>query len=268
MTAVDAEITRDAVGPYHLRLVITDREGGIRERRVDGATCAEVAGAAAVILALASDDDAPAPAAPAPIPPPPITLPRSTSRSVASAPPVIAPAALDVSSPRVWDVAVIGGVDFTSLPGPAPGFGVDVGLGVGANRLELRAMAWLPERATLPSRAAVGGDIALYAGALRYCRMLVQGRIDLGPCAGFEAGAFVASGVGVVTPTSASGPWLAPELALLGAAHLDPRIALTIELDGLVVLARDRFLVTAAGQVFQPPPVTARAIVGLRVRFP
>ncbi len=268
MTEVDAQITRDAVGPYHLRLVITDPEGGIRERRVDGATCAEVAGAAAVILALASDDDAPAPAEAAPISPPPVASPPSTSGDVDPAPPVIPPAAVDASSPRVWDVAVIGGVDFTSLPGPAPGFGVGVRLAVGPSRLELRATAWLPERARLASRTAVGGDIALYAGALRYCRMLVEGRIDLGPCAGFEAGAFVASGVGVTTPTTATGPWLAPELALLGAAHLDSRIALTIELDGLVVLARDRFVVTQAGQVFQPPQGTARALVGLHVRFP
>jgi hypothetical protein len=114
----------------------------------------------------------------------------------------------------------------------------------------------------------VGGDVALYTGALRLCRWLVEGTIDLAPCAGFEAGALVASGVGVAAPASGIGPWLAPELDLTGVVHLGPRFALSLELDGLVVLARDRFMITSAGQVFQPPPVTGRAVVGLRVRFP
>jgi hypothetical protein len=263
MAEVAAEVTRDAGGPYRLRLVITDRDGGIRERRVDGATCAEVAGAAAVILALASDDDAPPPVDP---PSPPIE-PPAPRRDPAPPPAEIAPATPPDLLPRIWDLAALGGVDFASLPAPAPGFGVGVALGVGRNRFELRAMAWLPERATLTSLADVGGDVALYAGTLRYCRSLVHGTIDLAPCAGFEAGALVASGVGVATPTSGAGPWLAPELALAGTALLGRRFALALDLDGLAILARDRFVITRGGQVFQPPKGTARAVLGLRVRF-
>ena len=265
---VSAQVTRDAGGPYRLRLVITDRDGAIRERRVDGATCAEVAGAAAVILALAGDDDTPPPTEPPPSPPAPVDPPRSPPAPVDRKHLEIEPTARPAPPPRVPEIAALASVDFASLPAPAPGFGLGLALGVGANRYELRAMAWLPERATLASRAAVGGDVALVAGALRYCRVLVDGVIDLAPCAGFEAGALLASGVGVATPTSGIGPWLAPELALVGAVHLGARFALSLEIDGLAVLARDRFVITSAGQVYQPPPVTARAAIGLHIRFP
>ena len=77
----------------------------------------------------------------------------------------------------------------------------------------------------------------------------------------------VGSGVGVQTTTSGIGPWLAPELGLGLAAHLTPRFALSLELDGLGILFRDRFVITRGGQVFEPPPVTGRVLAGFDVHF-
>ena len=260
---VSAEVTRDSddAGPYRLRLVITDREGGIRERRIDGESCAEVASAAAVVIALASDDDA----LPPPAPPPPVAPPTPPSEQEL---PPVEPPSPPASPPVVWDIAALGGVDFASLPAPTPGFGLGVALTQSDNRLELRAAAWLPQRATVASFSSVGGDVALYAAELRYCRTVVAGAIDLTPCAGFEAGALTASSVGVARPVSGVGPWLAPDLGLVGALHLGSHLSLSLELDGLAPLARDRFVITRAGQIFQPPSVTGRAVLGIHVRFP
>jgi hypothetical protein len=261
---VSAEVTRDptGAGPYRLRLTITDRRGGVRERRIEGETCADVADAAAVVVALASDDElSDRGPAPAPAPARPIDVPQAGG----SAEPPPLP---ERSVPAVWAVAALGGVDVRSLPAPAPGFGLGVLLALGANRFELGATAWLPERANLASQPSAGGEVALYAAAVRYCRSLTRGVLDLAPCAGVEAGAMVGSGVGVQTAGTAVGPWLAPELGLGLTVHPIPRFGLSLELDGLGVLLRDRFLITRGGQVFEPPPLTARAVVGLDVRFP
>jgi hypothetical protein len=266
MVEVSAEVTRDSddAGPYRLRLVITDREGGTRERRIDGESCAEVADAAAVVIALASDDDA----LPPPLPPPPPVEPPPTPSDQQDAGAPVEPSLPPASPPAAWDIIALGGVDVASLPAPTPGFGLGLGLTLSDNRFELRAAAWLPQRATLGALSSVGGDVALYAAELRYCRAVVEGAIDLAPCVGFEAGALRASSVGVASPVSGLGPWLAPELGLVGAVHPASRLTLSLELDGLAPLARDRFVISGAGQVFQPPWVTGRAVLGVHVRFP
>jgi hypothetical protein len=85
---VTAEVTRDPAGGYRLRLTLTDRGGGVRERRIDGETCTEVTDVAAVVIALASDGDQLPEPAPAPAPAPvvrPSVPSESTPRSDARA---------------------------------------------------------------------------------------------------------------------------------------------------------------------------------------
>ena len=145
-------------------------------------------------------------------------------------------------------------------------------LAIGANHFELQALAWLPKHAALAGHATVGGDIGLYAGALRYCRGLLGRMLDVAPCAGLEAGALVATHVVGLSPASVSvGPWIAPELGLMGLLRASTRFVVSLEVDGLVALEQPVFQVKQGSsemQVFQPPWGTGRVLLALRVRFP
>jgi hypothetical protein len=251
---------------YQLRLVVIDRLGGNRERRIEGESCAQVTDAAAVVVALASDaDDVEIALPPA--------VERGPSPPVASPPSLPAPAAKPTAAPPaprslVWEVGVIGGVDFNALPNATPGGGLVGALGFGPNDVELRATGFLPRRATLPDLPRFGGDIGLVAGALRYCRALFgDGVLDLAPCGGVEVGGMAATPVGLTAPGLHVGPWFAQELGLMGLVRLSSRVVVSLELDGLIGIVRPQFTLTP-DTVFQPPLGTARVLIGLRVRFP
>jgi hypothetical protein len=266
---VRGEVTRDAgaAGPYRLDLTIVLGAGQPRERRLDGETCAQVTGAAAVVVALAIDDEGPArraelhpasaqvqPPEPAEVPPPDIIVTPS-----------VAPPA---SSRREWDIGAIGGVDAKSLPAAAAGLGLSAAVDLGADRIELGATAWLRRRATLASLPSVGADVSLYAAVLRYCRWLVRRTVDLGTCGGIEVGALVVTGVGVLSPSSGPERWLAPQIGVLGAVRPASRLALSVAIDGLAPIFRDQFVIVGAGEVYRPPSVTVRAVLGAHARFP
>jgi hypothetical protein len=166
-------------------------------------------------------------------------------------------------------MGALAGVDAASLPGAAPGVGLLGAMDIGANRFELQALAWLPKHASLAGHTTVGGDIGLYAGALRYCRGLFDGVLDLAPCAGLEAGALVATNVvGLSPPRVSVGPWIAPELGVMGVFRASARFVVSLEVDGLVALEQPQFVVTSAGSVFQPRWGTGRVLLALHVRFP
>ncbi len=224
-----------------------------RERRLDGPTCAEVADAAAVVVAVAIAQ-APAPTPPAPVP---VVVEPGPDHAAQPAPaPELRPG-----------LRVFGGMDFASLP--APSFGVEVAavLVSGADRVEVRGSGWLPEQAMAASPAMAGAHVSLVAAGARYCRALVQHTIDLGACAGVEAGALLGNSFGVTHPASGAAPWVAPDLGVLGLWNLTRRFSLALELDGLVPLVRESFQIGGVGAIYRPPPVTGRALLGLELHF-
>jgi hypothetical protein len=180
------------------------------------------------------------------------------------APPASSPSRLRPS----WDLEALVGFDFASLPAIAPGFGVGASMEIARNVVELRALGWVPQSARLGAHPNVGGDIGLYAGTIRYCRSLLGGVFNLKPCGGIEAGALVASAVGVQSPNGGLGPWLSPEVGLSAVLEPTHHFALSLEVEGLAQIFRPHFLITAGGAVYQPPPVTARTLASLHVRFP
>jgi hypothetical protein len=225
-----------------------------RERRIHGPTCPEVADAAAVVVAVALAEGA------AP-PPPRVRVPI-----------VVEPPADRPAEPPLPDgpalhpgLRLFGGADFASLP--APTFGVEVAavLVFGANRLEARGALWLPE--TAETQAMASAQISLDAAGARYCRTFLQSAIELGGCAGVEVGALRGISNGVRHPASGASPWVAPGLGLLGEWAFAPHLSLALGLDGLVPVVRKSFEVAGLGQLYRPPPVTARALFGLETRF-
>jgi hypothetical protein len=257
---VAIEAAPSGEGAWAVRIAVAHPgDAAPRERRIEGASCAEVADAAAVAVALALAAEA---APPEPPRRPPVLVPAVAT------PPADDPHELPPepeAPPLHPGLRVLAGADFASLPGPA--FGVEVAglLGFGANRVELRGAAWLPK--TAEATAMADARIALYVAGVRYCRFVLQGTVDIGGCAGIEAGALVGSSQGVTHPGSGTSPWLAPELGALGAWEFSRYVALSLGLSGLVPVVREHFEIAGLGDVYQPPPLTFRALVGLEVRF-
>jgi hypothetical protein len=254
-----------APGRHRLRLSIALGSGAPRERRLAGGSCALVTSAAAVVLALAIDAEE-RPARPAPEPP--SAAPSIDEVLPAAPPPPPRQPEGRAGRRRVWEIAAVEGIDFASLPAPAAGFGLRGALDLGADRVEIQALTWLSRRAGVPGSGSVGVDVSLHAAGLRYCRWLVGGALDLAPCAGIEGGVLRASGVGAASVSTGLGRWAAASLGLQGVLRPSPRFGVSLEVDGLALLARDRFTMLGAGTVYRPPPATIRGLLGLVVRFP
>lgn len=262
---LSGEVTREpgASGVYRLRLSIRFGGGPARVRRIEGRSCALVTSAAAVVLALAMDAE-PAPESPEPGEPP---LAAPFEDTLLALPATTPRPALPALGGRVWEIAAVEAIDFASLPLPAVGLGLRGAVDLGADRIELQLATWLPRRAALRARPSVGADLALHAARVRYCRWITRRTFDLAPCGGLEAGVLVGSGFGAA-PTTGLGRWLAPQIGLVGVARPSPRFALSVEVDGLALLARDRFTVVGGGEVYRPPQATLRVALAAAVRFP
>jgi hypothetical protein len=216
------------------------------ERRVEGKTCREVADASAAIIALALVT----PREPDP-PPPPIDKPEP--------PPVPRPP--PKAEPPIFGglISAFGGVDFTALPSPSAGFGLSGALRfLERNRVELRAAGFLPQTEAV---GPAGADVALFAGTLRYCRVLFGNVASLTVCGGLEGGAMVASAFGFKVNDSGVGRWVAPELAIQLEIHPVRAFGIHLELEGLAPIARDAFLIDE-DRVFRSAPLDARVLLG------
>lgn len=266
---IQGEVTHDPGGPYRLTLVMTDALGNVRERRVEGQSCSEVADAVAVIVSLSADPlgdlDSPASTPPAPPPPSRASSPASTSSSEGFAVYPAAPAAPSKRPVRVG-LSAVTGFDLATLPALAPGVGAAAALDLFRNIVELRGMAWFPQTARLRGSNTTTSDIGLYEGSLRYCRAIGDDLFEVIPCAGLEAGAMVASrpaGGGSVV-----GGWMAPALSITGALVPNPHFAISLETEALLPVMRPKFVVTGGAQIFQPAVFSGRALAAIQVRFP
>ncbi len=263
-----AFVFRPETGPLELHLAITEPGGRPNERRIASQSCAELADAAALIIALAIDPeagtaDAPEALAPAPSTPPPIpSIEAERSQVEPPLPP-------ERSTPPLGWFALGASLsaDFATLPAPTPGLVLSAARRFDANRLELMVAYWFSQRATLPATSTVGGEVELMAAAARYCRSFIAGPPDLAACAGLEAGLLQVEGFGIKNPVVGRGPWLAPRLDLRAAIPIVPPLDLTGELTLLAPLVRDRYTIAYMGEVYQAPPLSGRAQLGLEFHF-
>lgn len=237
-----AAIVEEHEGAWSVVLEVREDGGVPRSRRVEGSSCREVADAAAVIVALALDAPPEETPAPPPTPPTPAPIP-APKKPDPPRPPPPSPSPIRIG-PRF---ALLGALDAAALPGVSAGGGLSAGLAIEGNRIEIRGLFFAPrdEPFAVPSTDVdAGASVALYAGALRYCRVLLDRPVvDLAGCGGVEVGALDARGHGFVTDESALGRWVAPELAFDVHLHLGAGFAIGLELAGLVPTIRDRFRV-------------------------
>jgi hypothetical protein len=250
-----ADAWRDESGRWFVDVAIAGPQGEPRSRRVAGATCGEVAEAAVLIVALALEARAAAPPPPVAVSivPPPLVPP----------PPVVVPVAPAPVRRLAWSASAFAGLDGTALPHPAFGLGLALALDAGRVRYELRGAAFLPRSALVSPAPAV--EVLLAAGAARACPRLTRfDAFALRACAGFELGALRAASPDPLWTKVGLGLWAAPEAALLLAYHPAPWLALGVEAEGLVPLARERFAFGSV-EVHRAGPVDGRAYFSLRV---
>ncbi len=283
-----AEIMRD--GERWLLRLSTDRESAAGPRELSGDTCEELADATALIIAIAIDPTA---ATRAPGRTSAASLPDATDPVVEPAAPQEPPSKRHAHAPAHDDPAVtrepdragaedppqpaaaVHGLvepyfvsDFGSLPSVSPGAGLAAGIAIGETRIEAFGHFLAAQRATLPQGNA-GGDLGLLAAGAMVCHSpLVRAPASFGACLGIEAGVLSGEGVGVTDPASGSAAWLAPEAAITARYAIGAWLRIGLVAAAVVPVLRERFILTDIGEIYRPPPLAARASLGLEASFP
>jgi len=249
------------------RVVVTTKDPeGVRE--VVGASCAEVAQAAALVVAMTIDPDKALAAATEPKPEPETRVESTESAGDGEIPPPIRPAesteaSAKAAAPRRARLPIHWGVraeiisDLGSLPGVKPGAGLTAAAMLHAWRLELSGIYWFQRRETLDEAPTMGGDISLLAGSLRGCYQAW----GFDGCAGLELGRFSAHGFGSEFPESHTALWLAPTAGLARRFKVSTWFSFSLLAEAGLPLQRPRFWVDDA-LVHQPAPVVGRFLVG------
>ncbi|WP_438019786.1 hypothetical protein WMF18_12285 [Sorangium sp. So ce315] len=296
-----AEVSQNARGSWDLRLTTTLGEA-TSSRDLHGETCAELASAAALIIALALDPEAAARApmgaapgagpgadagagalpdagpgaGPGPLPDEPA---EPDARAAGAPPAASSPPPPDAGRPAGagpphearldlrGTLRAFGVLDASALPAVAPGAGLAAGALLGAVRAEVSGAYFGAQKGLVPA-TSMGGDVWLASGALHLCYASRHKDLEIGPCAGLEAGVMSATGFGVTSPGSNRALWLAPQLGALATYALSDQVRVPLAVEVLFPVVRDEFVLVGIGSVHRIPAVTARAALGVELRFP
>jgi hypothetical protein len=258
-TAVRAagSIARLETGVLRLQLVV--RSGDLlSERTIDGKSCADLGGAAAIAVALVLTSEAP----PAPEPAPTPTPPRA---------PTPAPAPASASAPAPPPRTVHG---LLQLPratlgiGPLPGDAVGLGVGAGVSVANFRLLAEGERWATSNTSATYLADeytarIERFGVNLRACRAWVETQLELAPCAVLGLRHLAASGSGPhIAPQTDRATWLALGAGLRARWQLAPWLGVVLGADAELELSRPEIRIAGVGIVRQLAPAAFTGTVG------
>jgi hypothetical protein len=263
-------------------------------REMQAPSCAELTGAAALVLALAIDPRLSerlgganaAPPAPAPESAPSADPSADPSAPASSAQPgtsTTAPALrpsdsaatpapeLAVPPSSGSRLAFFGGValvaDAGSIAPFALGPAATLGLAHPAFELALDA-TWLPhQRSFAESDPDKGGDITLLAFTLRPCGVLRAGPVQGGLCAALDLGDIWGTGFGTATRTTRHALWLAAGGSLFGRYRLAPALALSLRGSLGAPLQDIEFSLENVGLVYAVPGAVARLALAAEVHF-
>lgn len=292
----------EAAGRFHVEMRLTHERGG-GERRLDAATCEEIAEATALVVALAYDPEAVAAnqarasegggdaaaggsedggGAPDLAPPPnilplPPVVPTAPPPPVAPPPVVVPP---PPPRPRVattrFVAAPLVGVELGALPSAAALVGGELGLRLDPFDVRVRGLFALPVRETVPDRDA-GGDFDRWTLGPATCfapwrsRRAVEGRLGglrVAPCLGLELGQLRGRGFGVQNPDEGAALWVAPTAEGHLALTLLPWLELELTLAAVVPLRRPDFVLQQVGIVHRAAPLTGRTTAALTLTLP
>jgi hypothetical protein len=212
-------------------------QGG--ERRLEAASCEELAESAAVILALLID----------PQPPPP-------------------PSAASASGPPIWGAVraeLIG--DLGLLPGPSLGPGIALAVGIAHSSLELSGSYLPTQHLHSPSTSQDVGVLRVFAGRVSFCQLLFPA-LGLGPCASLEYARLTGGGNDTLEESKTVG---ASVWSLLLAARWSVSLAgslgFMLELAVGLPFSVAAFTVDPSGVAHETDSVLGRVRSGLELRF-
>jgi hypothetical protein len=269
--AVEAVVERLAADRWRLTLAI-----GSAQQRVEAASCAQLARAAALFVALvmdpsrsdlpharpsetASDEGPPATS-------PPVLTPGPTPHASSRSPTPPEERNARASRRELWVLAAAGFmIDAGTLPVPEALGALQIGLRYRRAEVTLEGAAGLAQDKTLDSTA--GFRLRPASATLMPCYVpLVVGRLRFGPCARGEVGWMHAEGTGVSQTRVTTSAWLSlgADLAAWFAfgAHFEARLDAGV----LVPVVRPNFEFTGLGSVFQAE-VSVRAGTAAVIRF-
>jgi hypothetical protein len=269
-------------GRYVGTLVAFDDRGEQGSRRIQGATCAEVAHALAFLAGLAIElgghiePESPPPSPPPPSPPP--------VRKVERVEPAAPPRAHARKPPRSTDVSVVLLEGARGGFGPGPRTSGELGVEVGAARgvfapsarvagFVAKSEVWGP--ASGPSagtgsalRVEVGADLLVVGGRLEICPLRLGGEsFVVRPCVGGEIGQVWGRGQIAVQPRRVTELWGAAEGTLRLSWFATPHFFVEASGGPVFPIVRTRYYFQPDETLYTVPVVTARGTFGFGIRF-
>ena len=266
-----AVVTRNPDGRFHLRLLV-EMDEVTGERHIEGRSCVDLAGAAAVNIVLLLGSAPPSDASSAE-PDSEGAAPVSLQPSAAEAEPELdqaQPLATrgephDESSAREWRVLLrlpIAALGLGPLPRPSVGLALGAGLELGNWSILAETAAWL-QQTVQATRAGVGIDITHVDASLRTCRTFAWGMFEVAPCVRVSLRHIWARGAGAhVSARTAESTWIAPGMGAQLALPVSDWLKLFAVGDAQLETARPRVSIDGVGPVSQLAPASVSFAVG------
>jgi hypothetical protein len=237
-------------------------DGAAGHRTLDGDSCGSVASAAALILALMIDPAAAERAVAEPAPPTP--SPEPAKPPVAAAPTIEAKAAPRAAAPGPGFVRLFGGGVVALLPTPTLAAGLAAGARRGRLSAELSALVTEQGHAAATTPAGAGGDLRLVVGGARACGVLGGRALVWQACLGGELERLSGAGAGPsVTPHDRAFFMGAGTGGLLVTLPLAARLALALDVDGMLRVYHPAIALDTTNRIFTVPIASAFAALGV-----
>ena len=263
----EATITELADHRFHLLLAIQYGELAA-ERNIDGKSCKDLAGAAALALALllssgeplsAQDLAGPASADPA--------VPKNPQAP--PSPPPEPPAAPSPEEPRerrrhTLLVAPLGALSIGPRQRTSRGLGLAAGQSFDSWWFLVGGELWASQRATITNLGdAYAVDLHRFTVNVRGCRSLWKARFQIAPCVLMSVQHLSARGSGPnLVPQTDTATWLSAGVGVEARVLLTPWLGLVAGIDGEVQFSRPEIALQGVGFVERFGPAAATITVG------
>ncbi|MEO8900387.1 MAG: hypothetical protein ABI488_02140 [Polyangiaceae bacterium] len=274
---IEATVTEPSSGKFHLHLVM-QAGNDVGVRNVDGASCKDLAGAAAVSLAILVSSDEPlsgldrsdpttnptssAADTPPAVDPPALatTPPRSPLAPAPAEPPPPAPRtgapppadSGDQRRRRFLLELPLASLNLGLLREPSVGLGLGLGLALGHWQLLLEGTRWSSQRFTTVHLADEYGAALNHLSAdARGCYPVWGGRFELAPCAMVLLHHLSAHGSGPnLQAHTAGGTWVAVGTGMQARFAVAPWLSLLARIDGEIETVRPEVQLQGSADAF------------------
>ena len=259
---VVAKAAVEPIADGRWRLRLDPAIDGVEARReIEAPSCAELADATAILVGIEASRDPRSPGLPEPPLPSAELLPSPSPRSERVVEPRRAPL-----RKRLFAVGAAAGLGLGLIGSRATGGVATVAWFHGKNRLSIDASYFV---ASDVAGVALRSD--LVSVGFTGCPLLLDGRLEMGPCVGIEGGRVVTYDVPDIFGGSFDDAlaWAAVRAGGLVSYPIGP-FALNADVGAVVPLIRHRrYVITAeAAEMNEAAPVAFRFLGGVELRFP